>query len=210
MTKIVAISDTHNQHKGIVVPDGDILVHPGDFTGSGTIREVGAFLEWFKALPHKNKILVAGNHDWLFERQPALAREMCKDAGIIYLNEEEANVEGLTFFGSPYQPEFCDWAFNAPRGEKLNEHWEKIPANLDVLITHGPPYGILDKTPMTGEPVGCKDLLNHVKRVKPLVHIFGHIHSAHGVLERDGTKFVNASQLDDDYRRVYKPIVIEV
>ena len=155
-----------------------------------------------------------------FEKNPEFAKQILQDNHIIYLQDSGIKIDGVNFWGSPVQPRFFNWAFNRDRGEDLDRHWQRIPENTDVLITHGPPYGILDTTKMTmknnPDPnghVGCEDLRRHVlERVKPKVHIFGHIHSAHGVHEEEGITFINASQLTDRYhfRDDFNPVVFEV
>jgi Icc-related predicted phosphoesterase len=212
--KLVAISDTHGKYNSIQpLPKGDVLIFAGDSIGCGYAYELEDFVAWFAAHPHPNKILIAGNHDWVFEKQPDLARKIVEDAGIIYLNDEAVEIDGIKFWGSPVSPAFNNWAFNRVRGDEINQHWVKIPENTDVLITHGPPYGVLDNTPMTQGPVGCSDLRRHVfDRVKPKFHIFGHIHSAYGTIKMDDTTFINASQIDDHYRLVqkFKPVVFNI
>ena len=195
------------------LPDGDVLIHAGDCTSRGTQFELEYFLSWFSAQSHKKKILIAGNHDWIFEKQPKLARKLAKDAGVIYLNDQSKKIGGFKFWGSPVQPEFNSWAFNRKRGSDIDKHWNLIPADTDVLITHGPPFNILDSTSMTKGPVGCERLRMHVnERIKPQIHIFGHIHSAHGLTLLHNTIFANVSQLTDYYelRDDYKPIVLDL
>jgi Icc-related predicted phosphoesterase len=102
-----------------------------------------------------------------------------------------------------------DWAFNLQRGPALREKWALIPEGTDVLITHGPPFGILDWT-ARGERVGCEDLLEAVRRVKPRLHVFGHIHEGYGEHEQDGTRFVNASICTEAYQPTNAPIVVDV
>jgi predicted phosphohydrolase len=206
--KIVCISDTHNYHDQIDVPDGDILIHAGDATIQGTVREISAFADWFKALPHKHKIFVAGNHDWLFERKSYSAKEILGES-IIYLRDSAARVENLKIYGSPWQPEFCNWAFNLPRGQQIAAMWDLIPDDVDILVTHGPPYGARDENP-SGLLVGCRDLMKKVRKVKPKLHIFGHIHGGYGQIELFGTHFINASICDEAYRTTHKPIVVEI
>jgi Icc-related predicted phosphoesterase len=188
--KIVCISDTHARHHLTVVPDGDILVHGGDITRHGSLEDVESFDLWLGTLPHKHKVMICGNHDFCFQKQPAEARGRITNA--IYLEDSGCEIEGLSFYGSPWQPWFFDWAFNLPRGEALAEMWAKIPLGVDVLITHGPPQGILDET-NRGESVGCRDLLERVLKIKPRLHVFGHIHEAAGRLKIEDTIFVNAS-----------------
>jgi hypothetical protein len=127
----------------------------------------------------------------------------------VYLQDEAVEIEGLRIWGSPWQPEFLDWAFNLPRGAALREKWDRIPSGTDVLITHGPPQGVLDRVD-EGRREGCADLLNAVARVRPRLHLFGHIHEGYGCLERDGTTFVNASICDRAYRPVNPPVVVDL
>lgn len=207
--KIVCISDTHLRHQKyhFPIPDGDILIHAGDATFRGSKREILAFNEWFAALPHKHKIFVAGNHDWSFQKANMLARN-CLAPHINYLQDSEITIDGVRIYGSPWQPEFCDWAFNLPRGAALKEKWDKIPAGIDILVTHGPAFGYGDMTER-GEPVGCEELAIAIQRVKPKVHIFGHIHNAYGRYDADGVIFINASICDEEYVPSNAPIVLD-
>lgn len=205
--RLVFISDTHNLHKKIKVPDGDILIHSGDATSMGHMHEIKEFNKWLGTLPHKHKIFVAGNHDWLFQKQPLVARSLITNA--TYLEDEEINIDGISIYGSPWQPYFCNWAFNLPRGEALKEKWDKIPEKVDILVTHGPPYSILDAN-LYGENCGCEELHKRVFEVKPKIHAFGHIH-LFGSKTRliNDVLFVNASICDESYRPVQKPMVID-
>lgn len=196
--KIVALSDTHGRHEQINVPGGDVLVHAGDFCGYGTLEEVEAFNDYLGTLPHAHKIVVAGNHDWPFEREPEQAQKLLTNA--IYLQDSGIVIDGVRFYGSPWQPEFFDWAFNLPRGSALAEKWAQIPGDTDVLITHGPPLGVLDRT-MAGLSVGCEDLAKALsQRIKPKLHIFGHIHEGYGLMDKQGTAYVNACCCDERYQ----------
>jgi predicted phosphohydrolase len=208
MTRIVCISDTHTYHSKIVVPDGDILIHAGDATFRGSVPEIAEFNKWLGSLPHKHKLICAGNHDWGFERTPEIARNLITNA--VYLEDQEITVEGLRVYMSPWQPEFCNWAFNLPRGEDLREVWAKIPEGIDVLVTHGPPMGILDFTHYDKKSVGCADLLTRIRHIKPKLHVFGHIHEGYGVIEKEGTKFVNASICTLSYKPSNPPIVVDL
>src|SRR5208282_1908879 len=165
--KIVMISDTHGFKP--TVPDGDILVHAGDLTMRGSKTQVEDAGKWLNSLPHKHKIVIAGNHDWLFQKDLSLAKDLIAGDGVEYLENSEVWVEGLKFYGSPVQPWFYDWAFNVPRGEAIREYWNRIPADTDVLITHGPPRGILDQAnaKLNTEHCGCDDLYEAIERVRP-------------------------------------------
>lgn len=202
----MCISDTHEEYPNLSVPDGDLLVHAGDSSIGGSPEEIMRLNEWLGEQPHRYKVIIAGNHDFVFESSPALARSFITNA--IYLENDEVMVGGLRIWGSPVTPWFYDWAFNR-RDEALKRCWAAVPTGVDVLITHGPPYGILDKT-IAGEHVGCKHLARELERIAPRLHVFGHIHEAHGRLERGGVTYVNASNLDEGYRLAYAPIVVDL
>lgn len=193
--RFVVTSDTHTLHDRVGVPDGDVLLHAGDFTGRGLIPEVGAFNEWLGKQPHKHRVLIAGNHDFIFEEQPRLAREMLTNC-TAYLLDSEVVIEGVRIYGSPYQPRFFDWAFNLDRGRQIKAKWDLIPEGIDILMTHGPPLGHGDLT-SRGEHVGCADLLDAIRRIKPKYHVFGHIHEGYGVTHEGLTTCINASALGD-------------
>ncbi len=205
--RIVCLSDTHTRHWDVNVPHGDILIHAGDFTKRGSLRDLRDFNAFLGELPHRHKIVVAGNHDFCFEDAPADARPLLTNA--VYLQDEAVCLAGLKFFGSPWQPWFFDWAFNLPRGAALREKWDRIPHDIDVLITHTPPSGILDRT-ATGAEVGCADLREAVRGIRPRLHVFGHIHEAAGVTRRDGTTFVNACVCTLAYEPDNPVIVVEI
>lgn len=215
---LILISDTHTKHEKIQkdlldlyesYPDS-ILIHSGDVSYRGRLGEIKPFLSWFASLPFSYKILIAGNHDFLFDDNPSLAKQIIQDEfpGISYLEDSGIEIDGIKFWGSPVTPRFYDWAFN--RDEDISEHWDLIPDDVNVLITHGPPYKILDQTER-GLNVGCKLLLDRISKLANLkVHVFGHIHEASGMLEKDGVTFVNASILDQDYKVKNFPILIKM
>ncbi len=204
--RLVLLSDTHSLHDAVQVPDGDVLVHAGDCSGRGRPDEIEAFGHWFRALPHPHKVFVAGNHDFLFQDDPQRARALLGD--VHYLQDFGLELDGLSIWGSPWQPWFHDWAFNLPRGEPLAERWRQAPTGVDLLVTHGPPRGILDRI-ATGEDVGCEALLAELERIRPAVHMFGHIHEARGTQQGDPTLFVNASICNLQYRPIHPPIVLD-
>ncbi len=205
--KIVCISDTHTLHKNMKIPDGDLLIHAGDVSSRGKLDEIIQFNDWLGTLPHRHKVVIAGNHDFYFESNPSHAKSLITNA--IYLNDNGVEIKGIKIWGSPIQPWFYDWAFNRQRGEDIRKHWELIPTDTDILITHGPPYGILDET-TRGELVGCEDLLEVIQqRVKPRLHVFGHIHESYGKTEIDETTFVNAAMVNLQYRPVNQAIVVD-
>lgn len=205
--RIVAISDTHGMHNDLVIPLGDVLVHAGDMTLRGKMEEVKEFHAWLERLPHKHKIVIAGNHDWPFEKDPEESRKALSTCH--YLEDSSVTIEGIKFYGSPWQPWFMNWAFNLPRGEALKAKWKSIPVDTDVLITHGPPHGILDKV-LDGSHVGCEELTIRLKTLNVKAHIFGHIHEDYGSREINGCSYVNASICNSRYLPFNKPIVIDV
>lgn len=217
--RLVAISDTHTLHEHITVAGGDALVHAGDFCGHGDELEVESFVAWMAAQPHRHKIAIAGNHDRAMAESPAPMAALFAGAGITYLRDSGCVIDGVKFWGSPWQPAFCDWSFNIKRGQ-LGDMWALIPSNTDVLITHGPPHGVLDACPamrpkLPHNPplihVGCEQLREVVfGRVKPKVHIFGHIHEGYGEHLEAGIRFVNASNCTAEYAPINPPLMIEI
>ncbi|HEX2569528.1 MAG TPA: metallophosphatase domain-containing protein [Polyangia bacterium] len=190
--RLVAVADTHLFHDELVIPDGDVFIHAGDLCRAGSLDELAEASRWLRALPHRIKIFIAGNHDWAFQSHPEPARRLLGPE-IIYLQDTGTTVEGLRFWGSPWQPAFNDWAFNLPRGPELAEKWALIPEGLDVLVTHGPPKGIGDHTSYGARRAGCADLRERVAAVRPRLHLFGHIHEDGGAWDIDGTTFVNCT-----------------
>lgn len=211
--KIICISDIHTLKPTKRFPKGDILIIAGDICDRGTINDVIKFNIFLNSLKYKYKILVAGNHDVIFEENKSLAMTFLSN--VVYLQDSWLILNDFKIYGSPWQPEFFDWAFNLPRGKKLKEKWDMIPIDTDILITHSPPYGILDKINKDSENLGCEELLKVVMKIKPKLHVFGHIHGGHGILEKtwnDGKKtiFVNASICNEKYKPVNKPIKVEL
>jgi Icc-related predicted phosphoesterase len=215
--RIIAISDTHSLHRKMTkkLPEGDLLIHAGDITNNGSIEDVIDFSNWSKNLPYQYKVIIAGNHDFCFDPNsprlnynPEVAKILI-DAGWNYLFDSSCKINKIKIYGSPYQPWFYNWAFNKQRGTDIKLIWDKIPEKIDVLITHGPPYKILDQT-ATGQFVGCEDLLAKVNKIKPKIHIFGHIHEAYGTFETKYTKFVNASICTLQYKPTNLPVIIDL
>eukprot|EP00128_Syssomonas_multiformis_P009588 Colp12_sorted_trinity150504_noHs@30605 len=222
--RFVCISDTHTKTDQLRVPDGDVLLHAGDFTQEGKQKDVEAFNEWLGKLPHKHKIVIAGNHDISFDEgaYPNLWRRFghktmadpkklkASLTNCTYLEDSGCIVEGYRIWGSPWQPEFFSWGFNLPRGEQLKQKWDLIPNNTDILLTHSPPMGYCDLTD-TQERTGCLDLLEAVQnRIKPLYHIFGHIHEAYGMTTNGQTVFINAATCTLGYKPINMPIIFDL
>lgn len=216
--KFLFMSDTHGKHRlltshyqSLVFDYYDYIVHAGDISNIGRKEEVEDFLLWFNSFNAKEKIFIAGNHDFLFEKDNDLARSLIP-SGVTYLQDSGVTLGGVKFWGSPQTPRFFDWAFNRDRGDDIRKFWGMIPHDTDVLITHGPPFGVLDYVERSRKNAGCEELAHFVGNVvKPKVHVFGHIHEGRGMVEVEGgATFINASVLDDDYRLSCAPIVLEV
>lgn len=196
--KIAAISDTHNQHKKLKIPECDVLIHCGDLTNSGEIWEIKNFCEWMSKTPAKHKIVIPGNHDRSFQKPlmlPAI-EELFTAANINLLIDKSLTIDNINFYGSPWQPWFWDWAYNFPRydgGEAAKSTWDKIPVDTDILITHGPPNGILDRVDRDGSSVGCPHLRNRIEQTKIKYHCFGHIHESKGIMTVDERTYINCS-----------------
>lgn len=196
--KIVAVADTHGTRPRL--PAGDMLVHAGDLTSLGKCTQVEATLEWIASQPHEHKVVIAGNHDIWCERDPAAMRLLCAELGIKYLCDSGMEIAGLRIWGSPYTPKFGDWAFHHDRGSyAARSRWGCIPPDLDLLITHGPPFGIGDRVPSFAPTrvVGDVDLLIALTEMRspPRYHMFGHIHSDPGAWQTDDlrTRFHNVT-----------------
>ncbi len=211
--RIVCISDTHSLHDRIQVPDGDLLIHAGDFSGHGSERDVIECNRFLGSLPHKHKIITAGNHDFLCEKMPALAQQLFTHAKLLL--DQEVTIDGKRIFMSPWTPRYGHWAYMRPR-EAMKQVWERIPEGIDILVTHGPPATILDTVEdwyggkIRPIPMGCSHLLTRVKQVRPKLHVFGHIHEGHGQLVQDGIHFVNAAICTRHYRPTNPPIVVDL
>jgi len=217
--KLLIISDTHGKHleispKYVSNPNNDIstIICCGDISTRGYRHEIVYFLDWYSKLPFKNKILIAGNHDFYFERAPLddISKLLSEYPSIIYLNDSGVEIDGIKFWGSPVTPYFYNWAFNR-LGTDICPHWDMIPSDTQVLITHGPIRGYLDRT-IKGDYAGCPYLLEKVVSLKNLsISCWGHIHEAYGIFKlADGKTLVNASVLDEKYEVVNKPIEIEI
>jgi len=223
-TRFVCISDTHDRHSFIKVPPGDVLLHAGDFSFTGTKPEVERFNQFLKALPHKYKVVIAGNHEVTFEEDyyqnhwrryhakpedttqvKSLLKENC-----IYLEDTEIVIEGFRIYGSPWQPTFCDWAFNVERGEECKKMWDRIPTGTDILITHGPPYGKGIGNTADAIDAGCEELILAIERTKPIVHLSGHIHEGYGINKEQATTFINASICTLSYKPTNNAIVFDM
>ena len=217
--KITFISDTHNKHYLLNgdLPGGDLLIHAGDISSMGYKHEIQNFCKWFNNVDnYKTKVFIAGNHDWGFQDNVIQTKEIIDSySKIDYLQDDllmvgENYEDMIKIWGSPWQPEFYNWAFNLPRnGEVLKSKWDMIPPNTDILITHGPAWGYVDKIFDTKKSLGCELLTNKIKEIKPKIHVCGHIHSGYGYVFDGDTHFINASVLDESYMYDNNPLTVE-
>ena len=207
---LTIIADTHGLHDKLKLTKGSMLIHAGDITEYGREEEVIDFLSWFSKQPFIYKIFIAGNHDLFLEECTAAKRKKIISNGIIYLQNSGVEIERLKIWGSPVTPYFLGMAFNARPGKEIKKVCNKVPHDTDILITHGPPKGILD------DDLGCEELLNCVNIIQPKVHCFGHVHGKSGSLNLNQIMFVNGAVvnrldlMEEGYSVVGKPVCIEV
>lgn len=213
---IICISDTHNKHRDIKInlENVDVLVHAGDFTNFGSYDEVCDFLDWFEKQPVPHRVLIAGNHERGLDQNSFYGDIRIFDlinSKPYYLNSSSITINGIKFYGSPYTlvwGEMSMWGFELNKDIIIYE-WLKIPKDVDVLVTHQPPYKILDYYPPKGN-LGCESLLDTVIKIKPKVHIFGHIHEQNGIVTKDGVTFVNAGIVDENHNIINEPRLVNL
>ncbi|WP_028486830.1 metallophosphoesterase family protein [Thiomicrorhabdus chilensis] len=236
--KIVHLSDTHGWHKDSKCEEWleeiakehqpQVVIHSGDFMRhSMSSRDLNDFLDWFEELPFEHKILVPGNHDRFceqFETDKDFRYMVIPDEVHLLINES-IEINGVKFWGSPYTPEFHNWGFQLDKGEEL-EHWNKIPVDADVLITHGPAKFILDdkyaefsigrkrrkeSSEFYESALGCPFLAERIKELNKLqAHLFGHIHGGYGRDDSHGYVALNSSLMNEDYSLKNQPQVVSV
>ncbi len=206
--KILHISDTHNIHHNLKnLPDADIIAHTGDITNHGNRDEVESFMGWFNKLPYQYKIFIAGNHDMSFVNKPDWLVEMLDDFTKyeyinFYLENSSCEIEGFKIYGSPITPRFETRfdAFCVDRGPEIWDEWNKIPIDTNIVLTHGPVWGKLDVNQFPQlEYVGCEQLRWHIKRVKPLLHLCGHIHNQCGWVYDENTTYINSAMSNHEH-----------
>jgi predicted phosphohydrolase len=203
--RIVCISDTHEFHRDVEVPDGDLLIHAGDFTYfSKRPSMLFDFDDWLGSLPHEHKVVVPGNHEFLLEdpqHRPAISNAtLLIDAGI--------EIEDIRIWGSPVTPLYGG-AFGMSSGSDRKRVWAKIPDGTDILITHTPPFGVLDREVDGDGHQGCLGLMEAVFRIRPRLHVFGHIHGGYGTYRNENTLFANAALYDELGGVERPPIVVD-
>jgi len=215
LTKIVCISDTHGFHHDLKIPDGDILIHAGDLSMMGELNVLMDLNDWFAKQNHDYKIVIAGNHDYSLGEDQMLGFKIFTNA--IYLQNSSVEIEGMKIYGNPYTP----WSFGLHKHfafgvDRMDSKgvWRGIPSNADVVVTHCPPLGILDKVAETGfnpnEHVGSATLLKKIREIKPKLNIFGHIHEGYGITKEGEITFINCSVVNEAYNLINKPIVFNL
>jgi len=232
--KIVTISDTHRFHKEVDLPEGDLLIHAGDFTSMGSVEDVEDFLIWLKKKSRKytfGSVFIAGNHDKSFDvkyaktfdltaeegKKPKWLEEMLLEyvdpkIGVRYLENTHTIVNDFKIWGSPVTPWFFGdyWAFNKNRGDEIKEVWETIPKDADIVVTHGPANGLLDYVLDSKINAGCEELSKYIAAIKPKLHVSGHIHEGYGVTKSGSTIYMNASYVNTSYVPSNAPQVITI
>lgn len=220
---ILCLSDTHSRHRQMPLEwlkfdfltkeerEDMILIHAGDISNVGHLNDMEDFFDWYDSLEFNGKFFSGGNHDWGLQLKPKEVAEILKKyPTITYLQDSSVTIDGIKIYGSPWTPEFYNWAFNLKRGKELQDKWDLIDLDSDIICTHGPVYGILDKAP-DGRLTGCENLLDTIttKLDACILHVCGHIHCGHGHVYAHDRTFVNASIVNEQYNVAYKPILIE-
>ena len=205
--KFVTISDTHGKHRDLNLPNGDAIIHSGDFCHYGSDDDMHDFFSWYSALEFNTKILIGGNHDFFAAEQSERFNELLPEE-IIYLNDSGIKINGINIWGSPVQPDLIGWAFGKERGIEMKTHWDLIPKDTEILITHTPPFVILDKS-RSGKSIGCEELTKKLKELQLKIHVFGHVHASYGEEKNEKTKFINASNINSAKGLVNEPITFE-
>ena len=206
--QLTIISDTHNQHDDLGHLSGDVLIHCGDMFNilNSDENDITRMDAWFGEQDFDLILCIGGNHDLSIEKKVSHDEQPFKNA--VYLQGQSYQYKNITFFGAPWVPELSSHAFYVEESE-LKQKWADIPDNVDVLITHTPPFGILDVC-SRGSILGCKHLLNAVKKIKPRMHCFGHVHHSSGQKVIDETTFINAAQLNHYHTAGMKPFQLKL
>lgn len=216
MTRCIFISDTHGCHQEVIdgktvdlqITDGDVLVHCGDFSARGTVLNIVSFNEWMGKQSHRRKICGPGNHDCAVQINPSLSKGLLTNAELMI--HEPFDINGIPCFFTPWQPFYKNWSYNEKVDLTRKRLFDMIPDNVEILFSHCPPYGYLDKG-FQAPHVGDKMLLERIRELKKLRYVvFGHIHNGRGSVQNNGITFINCSLLNDRYELKNKPVVIEL
>lgn len=212
-------SDLHGEFPTLE-PGGEVLIVAGDFTASDTEPEYFRFFDWLYEQKHKKKVIVPGNHDTLMEKENYKGPAGVMEGVFDFLCDSGTEFQGMKIWGSPWTAAFPGMnphcmgytiIMGCDTDDWLAEHWGMIPPDTDILITHCPPFGVMDRS-RNKVRCGSQSLydIHHKWRIHPRLHVFGHIHEGYGVIERGGTIFVNASHMNGDYECVNPPIRLEI
>ena len=216
--KICCIADLHGK-LDFKVPEADLLLVAGDLCPAYHEPWLCVDLQsdwlniefryWLSFQPVKECVSIFGNHDWIGEFSPYRIPKM--NANFHYLQDSSIEIMGLKIYGSPWQLEFNNWAFNKTESQLIS-YWENIPEDIDILLVHSPPYKIMDKVDHGNfvKHIGSKSLKKRIKEIRPKIAVFGHNHNGYGIVEEDGIKFVNASLLNEKYEMVNEPVILEI
>jgi Icc-related predicted phosphoesterase len=237
ITHISDTHNKHNQLNGLL-PGGDLLIHSGDISSLGRKSEVERFVKWFNDIDnYTNKVFIAGNHDMTFESEvlyrkkaqyfdgtndwdlpavegkPDWLKELLGihlRPNVSYLENSDITIDGIKIWGSPITPSFgYGWAFNKDRGYDINEVWNTIPMDTNIVITHGPIHSYCDRTDRGGLNVGCEQLYHRLNEVSPQLHFSGHIHEAYGYRNTDWGYAFNGCNCDLSYLVNNKPMTFD-
>lgn len=210
--KVVALSDNHCDYN-FDTPEGDVLIHCGDFSYTGKPKEIQQFIDWLNEQPHEHKLWIPGNHELSLDDFPYNIDAIEKATGTMCMHNKEHEIDGVRFFGTAYTPRFNHWAFGLTK-EASERFWDTAP-ETDVVICHGPPRGFLD-TPTPewdyGDRFGCEHFAKYIERTKPKVACFGHIHGSGGqtIEEDNGVTYANVALMSEDYEIINKPTILEI
>lgn len=210
MIKITCISDLHGFEPEL--PGGDLLIIGGDLTAWDFEEQYTRFFKWAIEQEYEKIVVIAGNHDGDLEAYIDQNYEGHDFNQISYLRDKAISWRGLSIYGSPWTPDFCNWYWMKPRNE-MKMVWDKIPDCTDILVTHGPPMDILDEADPDNRRIGCYHLKEAIERINPKLHVFGHIHGGYGeIIHKNGQHdihCVNASIMNEQYKPLNKPINLE-
>ena len=212
--RIAMLSDTHTMFEGLTVPECDVLISAGDYSHRGEKESVIRYHRWLDKQPATLILSVQGNHEvWVQENwEESVSIVQGLSDRIHFMRKSTVQYSGKKFFCSAFSPEFCNWAYSIKRGKDAEWHWKGIPADTDILVTHGPPHRTLDQVQEgLSNALGCEALRERIKTLKRLkLHVFGHIHGGYGEKLVDGVLYVNAAICNEQYRPVNAVKVVDI
>ena len=223
MVKVTCISDTHLEHKRLTKKlvnhssSPSVFIHAGDFTNFGNIEKIEEVFYWVSDLPYDHLLMICGNHEVKVSENDAMLKPLAASYGIQLIHNEVVEIEGFKFYGEPRSREFFNWGWSYNPGQEAEEVWAKLPEDIDVLVTHGPPHGCCDFIPTidlhTLKPVGhqgCISLRRAIEEKKPRYVVCGHIHEGYGTSLINETTVINAAIMNKNYVPVNDPVTFEL